>query len=406
MFSKIKSPTSFGKSPTPVRNRMKSRDMIDFVPDESKRESPDRFSEGVPEDMTSREVDLTPKYHTYNLQAGDVHYIAVLNLDQRLMSLEVGLCASEPTLSLGDLILEINGAPIDSFLYETARSVLQERPVTVKIRRYNQEGPLTLILPMKESQNVVSGPKGLEMTQGPTGIQETSGPTGSGSDLSLTNTKKRPGSFHYNRTTELMKGFENYCEFKRECHYMAATYYKKMHRLFVIPSIFITALSGILSFLASSSNMTSDDQFKINVTVGSVSALSTIIQGLSTNFGYGTMADAHQNAVESYDQLLNKVKFQRLQALEADGETAGSEWLKEIEKQITETKQRCKYIIPSWVERRYYRRRVYHDMEKTLLDTRKQLLVRDVQLYLLQRGNEESNIDINKLEAQLNREMK
>ena len=141
---------------------------------------------------------------------------------------------------------------------------------------------------------------------------------------------------------------KNYCEYKRDLHYICSKYYEKWSFRFQIPSIFITSISGIMSFFATSSVFSEQSIQFLSLLVGVCASSSAVVQAVSNIFDFGDKASSHEYAVMSYDQILTKIRFMILK-----GNPDSPNNIELIERLIFELKQRCKYITPSWAEERY-----------------------------------------------------
>tara|TARA_B100001173_G_C16010685_1_gene557579 strand:+ start:621 stop:1562 length:942 start_codon:yes stop_codon:yes gene_type:complete len=148
---------------------------------------------------------------------------------------------------------------------------------------------------------------------------------------------------------KIYESLEKYCNLKRQTHWMCARHYACMDKYFSVPSIVLSSLSGIGSFLASIAYF-EEYSTVFTVSVGVMASVTTLFQSFSNAFEYSTRAEAHQNATEAFDQIITKLKFERLNPVK-DAEPG--EFIDGIEKQIVETKQRCKYIVPDWIEGQY-----------------------------------------------------
>jgi len=157
---------------------------------------------------------------------------------------------------------------------------------------------------------------------------------------------KRGQPIDYNK---LYENLEKYCNLKRQTHWMCAKYYNSLDRLFLIPSICLSSFSGIASFLSSVESFESY-QTGVSVGVGIMASCTTLLQSFSNAFGFSTKAEAHQNATESFDQIITKIRFQKVNPKDGVKDT---DFITELENQIVETKQRCKYVVPEWVEEEY-----------------------------------------------------
>jgi hypothetical protein len=115
-----------------------------------------------------------------------------------------------------------------------------------------------------------------------------------------------------NMNEKLLESLFDYCEFKKKCHWDASKYYEKMNKIFVFPSILITTSCSIMAFIASSSYFTNNTNTILALSVGSLGSVSSLIQSLSAAYGFGKKLEAHQLAVESYEELVTKIKFMKI----------------------------------------------------------------------------------------------
>ena len=170
---------------------------------------------------------------------------------------------------------------------------------------------------------------------------------------------KRGEVVNYNK---LYESLEKYCNLKRRTHWMCARYYNQLDRVFLIPSILLSSFSGIASFLSSVQSF-EDYQTELSVGVGVMASCTTLLQSFSNAFGFSSKNEAHQNATEAFDQIITKIRFQRINPKE---DLKDTEFINELENQIIETKQRCKYIVPDWIEEEY-RDTKFDNLKNTLL---------------------------------------
>ena len=99
---------------------------------------------------------------------------------------------------------------------------------------------------------------------------------------------------------------------------MCSRHFSCMDKYFSVPSILLSSLSGIGSFLASIQYF-EEYSTVFTVSVGVMASVTTLFQSFSNAFEYSTKAEAHQNAVEAFDQIITKLKFERLNPVkEAD----------------------------------------------------------------------------------------
>jgi hypothetical protein len=163
--------------------------------------------------------------------------------------------------------------------------------------------------------------------------------------------------------------WKDYCEYRRDTHQMASKYYQKKNKYFTIPSILLASISGTLSFFATSNSIDVSDGQKINLVVGTLAGISSLIQSFSATFKYSAKAESHQIATESFDILLNKIRFKIARGFES--EIQDKEFLKIIENEIIEIKHRCKTNVPIHIEKKYIDRTFKYIRNKQLFKLKK-----------------------------------
>ena len=195
----------------------------------------------------------------------------------------------------------------------------------------------------------------------------------------------------------LFQNLEDYCEFKRKTHWMASKYFEKMNKIFMIPSILLTSVASTTAFLASSSHFSDYASSWLTLSVGTLGAISTLFQTFSNAYGYGSKEEAHQNAAESYDQIITKVRFEKF-----NPKSDQKSFFTDIEQQITDTKQRCKYIVPDRIEKKYNDKKY-----KALYDSlRKQIIKEATHIktarYIEKLKNNATDISLSQINEELN----
>lgn len=126
---------------------------------------------------------------------------------------------------------------------------------------------------------------------------------------------------------------------------MASNYYRKKNFWLVIPSIVITGLCSIGSFIASSNIINDDTKTGFTIGVGVLTIVATTLQSLSNSLGYGARSEMFRKSADVYDKLLTRVEFEISQPNESD-------FLKKIEERILNVKDECKYLPPEWMEQK------------------------------------------------------
>lgn len=125
----------------------------------------------------------------------------------------------------------------------------------------------------------------------------------------------------------------------RYIHTESAAYYDKQHFKLYAPSIVITGLSGVASFLSSSSLFNDETQTALAIGVGVLASVSAMIQSAASAVDYSTKAKLHREAGEDYEKLMTKVEFE----MEMPNEP---EFIDNLETIILDIQNKCKYAPP------------------------------------------------------------
>ena len=179
---------------------------------------------------------------------------------------------------------------------------------------------------------------------------------------------------------------------------MCSRYYSSMDRYFTVPAIVLSSLSGIGSFLAST------DTFKpqadvLTISVGVMASITTLFQSFSNAFEYSTKSEAHQNATEAFDQIITKIRFERLNP---KANVNAVEFIDIIENLIVETKQRCKYIVPDWIEIEYSDRKFTSLKDNVTKDIYKKMINLKSEKYLEAMNKKElEDLDLSRIDKDL-----
>ena len=93
-------------------------------------------------------------------------------------------------------------------------------------------------------------------------------------------------------------------------HSQASVYYDKKYFYIFAPSITITAISSIGSFLSTASFINEDTQNMFGISVGILASGSAMLQSLASACKYNVKAEAHRTAADQYDRLLTRLQFE------------------------------------------------------------------------------------------------
>ena len=131
-------------------------------------------------------------------------------------------------------------------------------------------------------------------------------------------------------------------------HSRSAEFYDKLHNRVMAPSIIITGVGGVASFLSTNSTFSTGTRDAFNVSVGILASISTVLQSLMGAFGFQTKAQSHRSAAEEYHQLYVKVNFELALPNEPD-------FLSTLEQKMLEITNKCKYFPPQFIVDQYKR---------------------------------------------------
>ena len=112
----------------------------------------------------------------------------------------------------------------------------------------------------------------------------------------------------------------------------------KRNLMLVIPTIFITSISSMLSFL-SSSDLFPNEKDYIIMSVGILTSMASITQALSSALAFNVKAEMFRKAADSYDKLITRIEFE----MESPNE---DDFLNKLEGKILAIKEECKYLPP------------------------------------------------------------
>lgn len=132
---------------------------------------------------------------------------------------------------------------------------------------------------------------------------------------------------------------------EKKLHNYATSYYRHKNFALVLPSIIITGLCSVGSFMASSDIVLDDMKNTFTISVGVLTIIATTLQSLSNSLGYGIRSEMFRKSADLYDKILTTVEFEINKPNEED-------FLNKIEEKILSIKDECKYLPPQWMEKK------------------------------------------------------
>lgn len=122
-------------------------------------------------------------------------------------------------------------------------------------------------------------------------------------------------------------------------HTRSSQYYDKMNYYIFGPSIAITAISGIASFLSTSDFIDQDTQNGFGVAVGVIASVSSVMQAIAGACNFSAKREAHRAAAEQYNNLIVKTKFEIEMPNEED-------FADKLEGLILDIQAKCNFFAP------------------------------------------------------------
>jgi hypothetical protein len=170
-------------------------------------------------------------------------------------------------------------------------------------------------------------------------------------------------------------------------HTKASLYYEKMNFNIFGPSITITALSGIASFLSTSQYVSEGVQNGFGIGVGIVASISSVLQALAGACQYSAKKEAHRTVAEQYNNLIISVKFEIEMPNEED-------FTDKLEVQILDIQSKCNYFVPQFIVDDYDKQhKVNNELNNVLNGSNSHTISNDSTFSNLHNENVVINID-------------
>jgi len=143
-------------------------------------------------------------------------------------------------------------------------------------------------------------------------------------------------------------------------HTRASQYYDKMNYYIFGPSISLTAISGIASFLSTSDFVDSESQNAFGVAVGIIASISSVMQSIASVCNFSAKQEGHRSAAEQYNNLIVKTKFE----IEMPNE---ENYADDLEKMILDIQGKCNFFPPQFIvdeyEKKHKENRIDNNLE-------------------------------------------
>ncbi len=117
----------------------------------------------------------------------------------------------------------------------------------------------------------------------------------------------------------------------------SARKYGYYNRLISMPSIVITSLSSVFSFMSSSEYVSNDTKDYFIITVAILTTIASMLQTINTSCEFNVKKMKFTEASQDFNHLVDKIFFETEHPNEKD-------FIDNIEKEIEKVKNQCKFL--------------------------------------------------------------
>ena len=129
---------------------------------------------------------------------------------------------------------------------------------------------------------------------------------------------------------------------KKNIHVKAAQYYENKSKYFSIPTILLSSITSIGSFINSSELFNNNQKLYISLIIGIIGGCSTLLQSCNNNLKLEAKAEMFRNTADQYENLITKIQFENEFPNEKD-------FVNKLEKEILKIQNNCKYFPPDFL---------------------------------------------------------
>ena len=143
---------------------------------------------------------------------------------------------------------------------------------------------------------------------------------------------------------------------KRRIYSSSSQFFTKLNYFITIPSILLTSVSSVLSFVTTTDIIPEEQKIYMNIAIGVLASLTTLGQTLSNTFKYSTKTEMHKNTAEEYAKLITETQTELIQLNDPN-------FIQYLETKLLEIQNNCKYFPPQFLEDKYDPLNDRYDME-------------------------------------------
>lgn len=130
----------------------------------------------------------------------------------------------------------------------------------------------------------------------------------------------------------------------RACHSDASYHFGRLHMLIQLPSIFLSGISSVISFISTSYFLQDNvvGQKSLELCVGIVTAFVVILTSMSTTLRYSAKRESHYIAASGIETLIRKTEFELIQPNEP-------EFIGRTEEELLNIQSKLNFVMPQWI---------------------------------------------------------
>ena len=140
----------------------------------------------------------------------------------------------------------------------------------------------------------------------------------------------------------ILNKFRHRIEKQHILNTFSSRHYGKLNNYLIIPTIAITSISSVASFLTTSTVIPDGSKQYLALCIGILTAIASIFQTLDSSLGYSVKKKSFSNAAIKYNDLITKIEFEICNPNEKF-----TEFCDYIEESILQIKNDCKYTPPT-----------------------------------------------------------
>ena len=129
-------------------------------------------------------------------------------------------------------------------------------------------------------------------------------------------------------------------------HNESSNYYSKMDKYIFGPSICISCISGIASFMSTTDLVNQTTQSAFGIGVGILASVTALLQSLGSAYRFSAKEESHRHAAEEYNKLGVKIRFEIEMPNEED-------FTDKLEAEILDIQNKCRYFAPQFIVEKY-----------------------------------------------------